>query len=121
MFTTASHLNYAKGAWLYVQMMNDLPFTFPDFHEQFTRKGYHVDRRRNRIWNGICTGLAIDQVLVHLLKTHVGLTRGREMTESVMLTWTHTMHVCAQVNVAMTQLTGNHHKTREDSVVERKS
>ena len=95
MFTTASHLNYAKGAWLYVQMMNDLPFTFPDFHEQFIRKGYHVDRRRNRIWNGICTGLAIDQVLVHLLKTHVGLTRGREMTESVMLTWTQNMHVCA--------------------------
>ena len=48
---------------------------------------------------------------MHSLKTRGGLTRGRGMTETVMLTWVHTMHVCAQVHVAMTHLTRNHHKT----------
>ena len=32
------------------------------------------------------------------------------MTENVILIWVHTMHACAQVHNAMTQLTGNHHK-----------
>ena len=45
------------------------------------------------------------------LKTRGGLTRGKGMTENVILTWVHTIHTCAQGHNAMTQLTGNHHKT----------
>ena len=45
------------------------------------------------------------------LKTRGGLTHGRGVTENVILAWVHTMHTCAQVHNAMTQLTGNHHKT----------
>ena len=111
LFAATGHSNYAKSARLYLQMMKELPTTFPDLYEQFSHKGYHTVRRSNRFWNGIWTDLAIEQVLMRSLKTRGGLTRGRGMTENVILTWVHTMHACAQVHNAMTQLTGNHHKT----------
>ena len=111
LFAATGHSNYAKSARLYLQMMKELPTTFPDLYEQFTHNGYHTVRRSNRFWSGIWTDLAIEQALMRSLKTRGGLTRGRGMTENVILIWVHTMHACAQVHNAMTQLTGNHHKT----------
>ena len=111
LFAATGHSNYAKSARLYLQMMKELPTTFPDLYEQFTHNGYHTVRRSNKFWSGIWTDLAIEQVLMRSLKTRGGLTRRRGMTENVILTWVHTMHTCAQAHNAMTQLTGNHHKT----------
>ena len=111
LFAATGYSNYAKSARLYLQMMKELPTTFPDLYEQFTHNGYHTVRRSNRFWSGIWTDLTIEQVLMRSLKTRGGLTRGRGMTENVILIWDHTMHACAQVHNAMTQLTGNHHKT----------
>ena len=108
LFATTGHSNYAKSARLYLQMMKELPTIL---YEQFTHNGYHTVRRSNRFWSGIWTDLAIEQALMRSLKTRGGLTRGRGMTENVILIWDHTMHACAQVHNAMTQLTGNHHKT----------
>ena len=48
----------------------------------------------------------LEQVLMRSLKTRGGLTHGRGVTENVILTLVHTMHTCAQVHNAMTQLTG---------------
>ena len=87
LFAATGHINYAKSARLYLQMMNDLPSTFPDLHEQFTHNGYHVVRRSDRFWNGIWTDMSIEQMLMRSLKTRGGLIRGRGMTENVMLTW----------------------------------
>ena len=39
------------------------------------------------------------------LKSRGGLTHGRGLTESVRLTWIHTMHSCTDVHGAMTKLT----------------
>ena len=111
LFAATGLSNYAKSARLYLQMMKELPTTFLDLYEQFTHNGYHAVRHSNRFWSGIWTNLAIEQVLMRSLKTRGGLTCGRGMTENVILTWDHTMHACAQVHNAMTQLTGNHHKT----------
>ena len=113
LFAATGHLNYAKSARLYLQMMSDLPSTFPDLHEQFSNHGYHVVRRSDRYWSGIWTDLSIEQVLMRSLKTRGGLTRGRGMSENVMLTWVHTMHICAQIHFEMTQLTGNYHRTSQ--------
>ena len=33
------------------------------------------------------------------------------MSENLILTWIHAMHVCAQFNIAMTELIKNYHKT----------
>ena len=97
-------------------MMHNLPSTFPDLHEHFTHNGYHVVRRNNRYWNGIWTDLSIEQVLMRSLKSRGGLIHGRGMTDSVVLTWVHTMHVCASMHDAMTTLTGNTHKTSNQHV-----
>ena len=50
------------------------------------------------------------------LKTRGGLTHGRGMTDNVVLTWVHTMHVCASIHDAMATLTGNTHKTSNQHV-----
>ena len=111
LFAATGHSKYTKSARLYLQMMKELPTTFPDLYQQFTHNGYHTVRRSNRFWSGIWTDLAIEQALMRSLKTRGGLTRGRGMTENVILIWDHTMHACAQVHNAVTQLTENHHKT----------
>ena len=110
LFAATGHSNYEKSARPYLQMMKELPTTFPDLYEQLTHNGYHTVRRSNRFWSGIWTNLAIEQALMRSLKTRGGLTRERGMTKNVILIWVHTMHACAQVHNAMTQLTGNHHK-----------
>ena len=42
LFAATGHINYAKSARLYLQMMANLPSTFPDLHNKFSRDGYHV-------------------------------------------------------------------------------
>lgn len=116
LFAATGHVRYAKSARLYLLLMNDLPSTFRDLHEQLIHKRYHVVKRSNRFWNGIWTDLVIGQVLMRSLKTRGGLTCGRGTTENVVLTWVHNMHVCAQVHVAVRQPTGNHHKTSNQHV-----
>ena len=116
LFAATGHINYAKSAMLYLQMMHNLPSTFPDLHEHFTHNGYHVVRRSDRYWNGIWTDLSIEQVLMRSLKTRGGLTHGRGMTDNVVLTWVHTIHVCASIHDAMATLTGNTHKTSNQHV-----
>ena len=83
----------------------DLPSTFPDLHSKFSRDGYHVVRPSDRFWSGHWTDLTIEQVLMRSLKTRGGLTRGRGMSENVMLTWIHTMHIGAQIHIAMAEIT----------------
>ncbi|CAB4056641.1 unnamed protein product [Lepeophtheirus salmonis] len=46
------------------------------------------------------------------LTTRGGLTRERGMTENVVQTWVHTMHVYTSIHGATTTLTWNTHKTR---------
>ena len=65
----------------YLQMMANLPSTFPDLHNKFSRDGYHVVRCSDRFWSGLWTDLTIEQVLMRSLKTHGGLTRGRGMSK----------------------------------------
>ena len=47
------------------------------------------------------------------LKSRGGLTRGRGMTESQRLVWLQAMPACAEVNMAMQELTGVDHATSE--------
>lgn len=50
------------------------------------------------------------------IKSRGGLTRGRGMSENVILTWVHTMHTSAQIHGAMTELTKNQHRTSNQHV-----
>ena len=71
-FAAAGHNYYTKSAYIYLQIMKDLPQTHPIVHEHFL----HVVRRSNRYWAGLSTDLIIEQVLMRSLKTSGGLTRG---------------------------------------------
>jgi hypothetical protein len=75
----------------------------------------HVVRRSDRLWAGISTDLAIEQVLMRSLKATGGLTSGRGMTERQRLIWVLSKPASAEVNLAMQQLTGVNQNTGEQN------
>ena len=52
LFAATGHLNYAKSARIYLQLMLELPAGHPWLYEQFTKHGYHTVRRSDRYWAG---------------------------------------------------------------------
>lgn len=104
-FAAAGHNPYAKSAYLYLQSMYDIQKEHPEVYTSF-QGGLHVVQRSDRYWAGLSTDLAIEQVLMHSVKTCGGLTRGRGMSESQHLIWLLSMPACADVNNAMQNLTG---------------
>ena len=107
LFAATGHLNYSKCARLYLQQM--LAWVYKNFSEH----GYHTGRRSDRFWAGLWTDLVIEQVLMRELKSCGGLTWGQGVSESVRLLWVKTMHHCASVHNAMSNLTKVLHKTSE--------
>ena len=61
--------------------MNKLHETHPDVCIHFGQ-GLHVVRISDQSWAGLSPDLVIEQVLMRSMKTSVGLTRGRCMTET---------------------------------------
>ena len=92
-FAASGHSRYAKSAYVYLQIVLRLPETHPDAHRKFM-EGYHVVRGSDRFWAGLSTDIIIVQVLKRSIKTHVGLTRGKGMTEKQRLVWVLYMPVC---------------------------
>ena len=116
LFSATGHWNYAKSSRLYLQLMLELPFSFPDIHEKFTNDGFHTIRRSDRFWGGLWSDVIIEQVMMHSLKSRGGLTRGRGVTETVRLTWIYSMHGAASVHNSMTELTNARHRTSEQHI-----
>ena len=100
------HIHYAKRAKVYVQKILELSTDYPWLYTKFATNGYHTVRRSNRFWAGLWTDLIIEQVLMRTIKSRGGLTRGRGVTESVRVMWVNSMHRCASVHNAMSNLTG---------------
>ena len=63
----------------------------------------------------------IEQCQMRSIKSRGGLTRGWGMTDTVRLTWIHSMHACADVHNSMTELTNLRDKTSEQHIELRKS
>ena len=104
-FAVAGHRLYAKSAYIYLQMMNELPNIHPHICKNF-QNGLHCARRSDRFWAGLSTDLMIEQVLMRSVKTSGGLTRGKGFSETQRLVWLMSMPACAEVNDAMQTLTG---------------
>ena len=104
-FAAAGHRLYAKSAYIYLQMMNELQNTHPNIYKNF-QNGLHCARRSDRFWAGFSTDLMIEQVLMRSVKTSGGLTRGKGLSETQRLVWLMSMPACAEVNDAMQTLTG---------------
>ena len=113
LFAITGHIHYAKSARLYLQTMQDLTKQHPWSYIKFAEEGCHSVRRSNRYWAGIWTDLVIEQVHMRALKSRGGVTRRSGMSGNVNLTWTHTMHRCAEIHNAMSELTGSANKTSE--------
>lgn len=103
-FAATGHIFYAKSAYIYLQMMQDLKNKNPAVYKCFDA-GHHVARRSDRYWAGLSTDLMIEQVLMRSAKTSGGLTRGKGLTEVQRLVWLMSMPACAEVNDAMQTLT----------------
>ena len=111
LFASTGHLNYVVRARMYLQMMLELPVKCPDLYEKFSSEECHTVRRSDRFWGGRWTDWMTELYMMHSLKSRVGLTRGMGMTDTVRLTWIHSMHACADVHNSMTEVTNLQHKT----------
>ena len=111
LFASTGHINYAKSARFHLQSMLELKTTYPWVYKSFAENGYHTVRRSNRFWGGLWPDLIIEQVMMRSIKSRGGLTRGRGITESVRTQWISSMHRCAGVHNAMTNLTGTKHQS----------
>jgi hypothetical protein len=116
LFAATGHINYAKSARLYLQLMLELRTDYPWLYHCFQEQGFHTVRRSNRFWAGLWTDLTIEQVMMRSIKSRGGLTRGRGVTETVRLQWIYSMHKCAGVHDAMTSVTNVKHKTSEQHI-----
>ena len=76
----------------------------------------HCPMQRSILVRSIRTDSIIEQVLMRSLKSRGGLTRGRGVTETVRVMWLNSMHRCAGVHNAMSNLTGAQHKTSEQHI-----
>ena len=121
LFAASGRVNYAKCARLYLQSMGELPEKHPWLHQCFLEKGYHTIRRSDRYWAGLWSDLIIEQVLMRTLKSRGGLSRGRGMSDSVIVMWIYSMHRLAGIHNAMSNLTGQIHQTSEQHVELRES
>ena len=113
LFAATGHINYAKSARLYLQLMMDLPETHPWLNDKLATEGHHFIRRTEKFWAGLWPDLVIEQVLMRSLKSRGGLTRGRGMSESVRTLWVKSMHMCGDIHQKMSLLTGHLHTTSD--------
>ena len=116
LFAATGHINYAKSARIHLQNMLELPTNFPWVYSNFSENGYHTVRRSDRYWAGLWSDLIIEQCLMRSLKSRGGITRGRGITESVLILWVSSMHRCAGIHNAMGNLTGQRHRTSEQHI-----
>ena len=76
-FASAGHGQYAKGARLYLEMMEINTKDYKSVMDMFRVNGYHTVRYSPAEWSGIWTDLSIEQLLMKSCKSSGGLTGGR--------------------------------------------
>ena len=116
LFAATGHMNYAKCVRLHLQNMLDLKNTHPWVYERFRGGGLHTIRRSDKYWAGIWADLTIEQVMMRAIKSNGGLTRGRGVSKTTRQLWLGSIHRCADIHNAMTELTCASRKTSEQHV-----
>ena len=105
LFAATGHYHYAKCGRMYLRQMSELPSNYPSIYKPFKENGYYTIRRSNWYWTRLCSDLVIKQVMMKSIKNRCGLTRGREITESVRHQFVRTNHACAAIYDAITKIT----------------
>jgi len=80
LFAATGHMNYAKSARFYLQLMQfDLPSEHPWLHQCFIYKGYlQFVKVPSRYWGDLWTDLVIEQVMMRSIKKIVQGLQGDE-------------------------------------------
>ena len=73
LFAATNHFNYAKSAYVYIQLMRELAETCPWLSNLF-QQGLHTMRKSDRYWAGLSTDLVIEQDMMAAVKGKGGLT-----------------------------------------------
>lgn len=82
-FYAVGHLQYAKGAQLYIQDMPDLcNRMIPEEFTLFTSEYFSV-RRTEKLFSGTWSDMVIEQSLMRSLKVSGGITHGKGTSDSV--------------------------------------
>ncbi|KAK3932952.1 Elongation factor 4, partial [Frankliniella fusca] len=106
-FHASGHLNYAKGAHLYLQQMNSLETLMsPLEFEKFTSKGFFTIRRTEKFWSGTWSDMIIEQVLMKWMKSVGGLTRGRGVSDEVVARALHSLPETSRIMAAVEEFCG---------------
>ena len=116
LFATIGHINYANRARLHLQNMLEIKSTHPWVYQWFKDGVLHTVRRSDKYWAGLWADLVIEQVMVRSMTCNQGLTRGIGILESTRQLWFGSIHRCADIHNAMTELTGASRKTSEQHV-----
>lgn len=116
------HLNYARSAHVYLQVMLKLEETLTaDELRKIVHNGYFTIRRSNKFWSGIWSDMTIEQVLMRSMKTSGGLTTGRGMSPATISRWVNTMPSTSKVTEAIEEFSGVSGATSEQHIDLRES
>ena len=118
-FAASGHYLYAKSAYVYLQQMQQLPFSQPEVYKSFL-DGYNVVRRSDKFFAGIGTDLMIGQELMRSVKTTGGLTHRRGMTELQRTKWLLSTTTTSTIKHAMEEFTGVRYESSEQHVAQHK-
>ena len=93
-FAAAGHHHYAKGARLYVQLMQqrENSLAFQETLTKFSVYGNHAVRFSDHEWSGTWTDITIETTLMREAKSSGGLNRGRFRNESAHKSWVQTLN-----------------------------
>ena len=112
LYSATGHINYAKSARIYLQLMLDLQTTHPWMYHKFI-EGLFVVRCSDRFWAGLWPDLTIEQVMMRALKSRGGLTSGSGFTKSVRTLWIYSMHATASYHDVLHQDLGKSRLQRD--------
>lgn len=104
-FAAAGHTQYAKGARLYVQLMQMNSLKYAPVKSIFNVHKLHTVRYNKYQWSGIWTDLTIEQTLMRAIKSRGGLTQGKLRNQkSGYKIWVSLLDHFSSVNQALSDL-----------------
>ena len=104
LYAATGHINYAKSARIYLQLMLDHENTNPRLHQNFSGDLFVV-QQSDQIWGGLWPDLAIEQIMMKPLKSTAGPTRGSGFTETMRALCIYIMRASANHHDALSSLT----------------
>lgn len=113
----AGYTSYAKYLHLYLQQMFELEKIMdPSELQQFTKEAYFTIRKTDKFRSGIWSDMTIEQSLMRPLKGPGGVTRGRGITDSVLIRWIISSVALVDVVDNIENFTNVHYEPSEQHV-----